>query len=169
MSFYAKFPIQGVKRIYEHSIKNPVYLPTFSELFEAEYRTDGKDFEATEAKRWPTADDVDKTKLRPRFYLVKDSGSYIMAATEKRLPGDDDAEKGQSGYNFVVYCEGCNPHVDDDYYDRQQSVFGGDDFSEGLPLEWLRIAIEHAERTGTDKMVIKVTKNGHELITRRVR
>jgi hypothetical protein len=51
----------------------------------------------------------------------------------------------------------------------QQSGFGGDDFAEGLPLEWLKIAIENAEKTGVDLMVIKVTENGLELMTGRVR
>jgi hypothetical protein len=162
--FYAKFPIEGVKKIYEHSIANPVFTPTFSQLYEAEYRKDGKDFEETEGHSWPKADEVDNEKIPQQFFLVKDSGAYLMAATVERLPGEEDAEKGRSGYNFVVYCEGCNPSVDDDYWERQQAAFSGDDFSEGLPLEWLKMAIDNAEAVGIDMMIIKVTKNGLELM-----
>lgn len=154
--FHAKFSIEGVKKIYEHSLANPVFTPTFSQLFEGKYRKDGKDFVATDEKKWPTADDVDNSKLPQMFNLVKDQGAYLMAATEKTLPG----EKTK---NFVVYCEGCDPNKDEDWWDFQQRAFGGDDFGEGLPLGWLKLAIENAEECGTDVMIIGVTKDGLEL------
>jgi len=157
--FYAKFPIEGVKKIYQHSIENPVFDPTFSQMFEGRYRKDGKDIPVG-ASHWPKVEEVDKSKLPAQVALVKDGGAYIMAATEKTLPGEKTA-------NFVVYCEGCNPDVDEDYWTTQQRAFGGDDFAEGLPLEWLEIAIENAEKLGIDVMIIKVTKERMELVTGR--
>ena len=164
MTFFANFPIEGVKKIYEHSIANPVFTPAFHQMFEGRYRKDGKDFESG-GNKWPKADEVDNSKLPAQVAIVKDSGAYLMAQTEKRLPGDVDAEKGKSGYNFVVYCEGCNPSVDEDYWERQQQAFGGDDFGDVIPLEWLKMAIDNAERTGIDMMIIKVTKEGFQLMT----
>jgi len=155
--FYAKFPIDGVKKIYEHSIANPVYQPTFSQMFEAKHRKDRKDFDAIGESKWPTADDVDTATLSPSFFIVKDDGAYIMAATEVRLVGDNT-------HNFVVYCEGCNPKIDEEFWETQQREFGGDDFGEGLPLEWLRLAIENAEKLGIDRMIIKVTANNMQLV-----
>lgn len=155
--FYAKFPIEGIKKIYEHSIANPVFQPTFSDMYEAKYRKDGKPFKETKKRPWPTADEVDNSKLKPSWLLVKDRGAYAMANTEERLPGEESV-------NFCVYCEGCDPDVNEDYYDRQQAVFGGDDFGQALPLEWLKMAIDNAEACGIDIMIIKVTEEGFELV-----
>ena len=155
--FYAKFPIDGIRKIYEHSLAHPVFTPTFPQLFEGRFRKDGKDV-PLDGKHSPRANEVDASKLPPQFFVVKDRGAYAMAATEATLPGEDTP-------NFVVYAEGFNPNVDEDYWDAQQAVWGGDDFSEGLPLEWLKLAIENAERLKIDHMVIKVNKNSLELVT----
>jgi len=157
MTFFAKFPIEGVKKIYEHSIANPVFEPTFSQLFEGRYRKDGKDIDI-KAPDCPTADEVDKSKIPRQFKIVKDTGAYILANTEKPLLESESK-------HFVVYCEGCDPNVDEDYWERQQQAFGGSDFTNALPLEWLKMAIDNAERTGIDMMIIKVTKEGFQLMT----
>jgi len=158
MTFYAKFDIEGVKKILEHSKKNPLFTPTFAQMFEASCRKDGKDFKETDEKRWPTADEVDETKVPAQFSFVKDDGIYIMAATKERLPGEDTL-------NFVVYAEGYDPRKDDDVWMRSREAVGGDDFGEGLPLEWLEMAVENAEASGIDMMIIKVTKSGMQLMT----
>lgn len=154
--FYAKFKINEVEKIYDHSVKHPVYTPSFSEMFEAKHRKDGKDFASSPGK-WPKADDVDVSTLDERCWLVKDRGAYLMAATVERL-------KGEKEHNFVAYCEGCDPDVDEDVFDRCRAVFGGDDFSEVIPLDWLALAIEDAKATGIDCMIIKVTKNNLALV-----
>jgi hypothetical protein len=158
MTSYAKFDIEGVKKILEHSKKNPIFTPTFSQMFDARYRKDGKDFVETEGKPWPKPEDVDETKTPRQFSLVKDDGIYIMAGTKERLPGEDT-------HNFVVYAEGYDPKKDDDVWMRSREAVGGDDFSEGLPLEWLEMAVANAEASGIDMMIIKVTKTGMELMT----
>lgn len=158
MAFYAKFDLEGVKKILEHSKKNPIFTPTFAQMFAASCRKDGKDFKETDEKRWPTADEVDESKVPAHFSFVKDDGIYIMAATEERLPGEDTL-------NFVVYAEGYDPRKDDDVWMRSREAVGGDDFSEGLPLEWLEMAVENAEASGIDMMIIKVTKSGMQLMT----
>jgi hypothetical protein len=156
MSFYAKFDIQGVKKILEHSKKNPVFVPTFSQCYEAKHRKDGRDVEFMCGEK-VTSDDVDPTTLAPSFCLVKDDGAYLMANTKERLAGE-------KTHNFVVYCEGCDPAKDEEVWDFTRQAFGGDDFSEALPLEWLEMAVENAERCGIDLMILKVTEEGIELM-----
>lgn len=157
MTFYAKFDISGIKKILAHSKQYPVFTPTFSQLYEGRYRKDGIDVPVSIENK-VSADDVDKTKLPAMFALVKDRGAYVMALTEERL-------KGEKSHNFVVYCEGCDPDKDDDVYDRCRQIFGGDDFSEGLPLEWLEIAVEDAEKSGTGMMIIAVESDNLALVT----
>lgn len=149
-----EFPIAGVKRIYEHSMANPLYSPTFGQLYKAEYRKDGKEV-SFDGDVTPTSADVDVSKIPPQFYLVKDRGAYVMAATETPLPVD---EEGSA--NFVVYCEGCNPDVDEDYYETARAIFGGDDFGDPIPLDWMKMAID----SGESSMRLKVNGEGYELV-----
>lgn len=153
-----KFPIDGVKRILAHSLANPVFTPSLSQMFEGRYRKDGVDF-STEGGGWPTADDVDGRTLSPQTYLVKDAGTYLMAATEVVLPGD-------ATENFVVYAEGMDPNKDSDYYDTSRRIFGGDDFSEVIPLDWLQTAVTHAEKHRQRHMVIRVSASNFTLVLR---
>ena len=154
---YARFPIEGVKKIYAHSLANTVFTPAFGQLYEGKYRKDGRDIDVN-LEYCPTADDVDIRKIPPQFFLVKDSGAYLMAATEATLPGEKSA-------NFVVYCDGCNPDLDADYYERARRLFGGDDFAEALPLEWLNRAIDNASALNTPWMVVSVTNKSLRLVT----
>lgn len=151
MKMIVKFPIDGVKRIYEHSKANPLFSPSFGQMFQAEYRKDGKavSFDAD----MPKSTDVDTSKIPPQFTLVKDQGAYLMAGTEATLAGEKVA-------NFVVYCDGCNPDVDEDYYETAREIFGGDDFGEPLPLEWMQRAIE----SGKEYLCLKVTEENIELV-----
>jgi hypothetical protein len=158
MSFFAKFPIQGVRKIYEHSLENPVFMPNFAQRFQGEYRVDGKDTEM-KGLSTPVLEEVDLKKIPPQFWMIVDEGCCLMAATQKELPRVD----GGKG-SFVVYCEGLNPEVDDDCYERKRNVFGGDDFNQVLPLDWFQRAIENADRTGIDMMIVKVTESSFQLM-----
>lgn len=63
------------------------------------------------------------------FFIAKDHGAYIGAYSEK------------DGSNYIVYFKGCNPEKDEHYYDEAYYKFGGDDFGEHIPADFLhRIA-----------------------------
>lgn len=153
-----KFNIEGVKKIYQHSLDHPVFTPSLSQMYEARYRKDGKPFDEA-GGRWPELDQVDCSKLPGQFTIVKDRGIYLMAATEKTL-------KGENSPNFVVYAEGFDPNKED-VWDAAMEIMGGDDGGDMLPLEWLEKAIENAEETGNKYMVIGVRTDSLELILRR--
>jgi len=155
-TFYAKFAIEGVRKILEHSKAHPQFLPSFSQMYDAKHRKDGRDVDFRSGEK-VSVDDVDPATVEPSFNLCKDDGAYLMANTKQRLAGE-------TTHNFVVYCEGCDPTQDDDIYDFVRHAWGGDDFSETLPLTWLELAVENAERCGIDLMILKVTKNGIELM-----
>lgn len=66
--------------------------------------------------------------VEPSLMLVKDQGAYLMAPTDPRQMRDD-------GEGCVVaYAEGCNPAVDEDFYENARALCGGDDFCEAIPL-----------------------------------
>lgn len=153
---YLLFPIDGVKKILEHSKTFPVFSPSYAEQFDGRYRKDGQDLPISfDTKVRP--DDVDLTKLPPKFCLVHDAGIYLMAETTEPLKGDKTR-------NFIVHCEGCNPDVDEDYYDTARFLVGGDDFSEHLPLAWLERAVANADKLGIDCMIIGVKEDSFLLI-----
>lgn len=76
-------------------------------------------------------EDVDTSKIQPYLSLVKDSGAYLMSGSQERLMDGDG--------NFVVYGKGYEPEAD---YDQLVKVFGGDDMSLALPLEWFEKMLE---------------------------
>jgi hypothetical protein len=76
------------------------------------------------------------------FFMAKDHGAYVGASA---------GDKG----NCIFYFAGCDPRKDKDFWENSSEKFGGDDFGEMLPVDWLR----RVQRDPTiDKMVIKVTK-----------
>lgn len=75
------------------------------------------------------------------FFVAKDHGAYV---------GDSAGDKG----NCIFYFAGCNPDKDKDWYDTCHEKFGGDDFGEHLPIEWLQRVRDNPKIT---KMVVKLT------------
>lgn len=59
-----------------------------------------------------------------QFFVAKDQGAYVGTA------------------HNVVYFRGCDPVKDKDWYDECRIKFGGDDFGEYLPLEWLDTVVK---------------------------
>lgn len=61
-----------------------------------------------------------------RVILVKDHGVYFMAERGERQPS--------GRQKIIAYAVGCDPEVDafDDWWERANSEFGGDDFGEFL-------------------------------------
>lgn len=84
-----------------------------------------------------------------RWFLAKDDGAYIGATNGKSREDDAFARK-------LFYFKGCNPDIDEDYYDNARDKFGGDDFG-----EWFQPSVIY-ELAGNPKvtaMILKVNKN----------
>lgn len=62
-----------------------------------------------------------------QFYAAKDHGAYVGANV--LVNGVNE--------NVIFYFKKCDPQKDDDWYESAHRMFGGDDFGEHLPAEWL--------------------------------
>ena len=62
-----------------------------------------------------------------KWFIAKDEGAYIGATAAD--------ESGKVTDRCIFYFRGCDPKKDEDYWDTQQSMFGGDDFGEYLEAE----------------------------------
>lgn len=71
--------------------------------------------------------------VEPSLMLVKDQGAYLMAPTDPRQLVDENGERC-----VVSYAQGCNPNVDDDFYENARALCGGDDFCEAIALSDLK-------------------------------
>lgn len=83
------------------------------------------------------------------FFLAKDQGAYIGATAGKH--GTDTFER------IIHYFAGCNPDKDADFYETSRWKFGGDDFGQMLPAQWIHGA---AAQEGLTKAVLNVTDAG---------
>ncbi len=63
----------------------------------------------------------------PGIMIVGDQGVYII--------GNDNAEEAPIKSGLIAYAVGCNPSVDEDWWEMKQMTFGGDDGAEFLELE----------------------------------
>jgi len=130
-----QFDSEGVRKLVEHSRKYPKMAVCFEHMFDPSFWKAGakpNNFGFANRK------DVDASKIQPYLSLVKDSGAYLMSGSEKRLADGDG--------NFVVYGNGYEPEAD---YHKLVKVFGGDDMSLPLPLEWFENMLE---KTGVVKL-----------------
>ena len=64
----------------------------------------------------------DKFSEQRGVWMVKDNGIYIMNAHKRK------------GGNIVVYADGYNPDLNDDWWEDCRDAVGGDDFAEFIPL-----------------------------------
>lgn len=97
---------------------------------------------------------IDPSKVPAGFWLVKDSGIYLMSngsPSLKASPEDQDSTKQK-----VFYAKGFDPVADEDWYDEALYAVGGDDFGIFLPLAWFDMAKAKNKR----RFSIKVTPSG---------
>lgn len=87
-----------------------------------------------------------KRHNRDTFFVAKDHGAYVGATAGSNADGTFE--------NLVFYFAGCNPEKDEDYYENAMDKFGGDDFGEMLPAQWVHDA---AKLEGLTKSVLSVT------------
>jgi Protein of unknown function (DUF3085) len=113
------FKADDVRRVVEHSINAPA-----------------------QSERLVDYDDAGKAITTPvdtpHVLLVHDQGVYLMSNGRPRDIVDADAtdrkdESINEGRSFVAYATGCDPEIDEDWYDTARALVGGDDFGEWLP------------------------------------
>lgn len=79
------------------------------------------------------------------FFLAKDHGAYIGQSIGA----------GAEDNRCIYYFPRCNPKIDEDYYDNARAEFGGDDFGEYFPLDWLTSALAEPKMKSIELVVTK--------------
>jgi hypothetical protein len=96
------------------------------------------------------------TPEAPAVMLVHDDGVYLMSngiPRDLRNPGDADGHAP----SYVAYAKGCNPGLNDDWWDTSRALVGGDDFAETLP--WAN-EIKARIEAGRRNITFTITSNG---------
>lgn len=89
---------------------------------------------------FPDASNIDRSKIPPTLWLVKDHGVYLMSPSVMS-PGQETA--------VLAYAHEANPDKleFDDWYGAARAIMGGDDCCEALPIEWFQEAVKSGKRT----------------------
>lgn len=159
-----KFKMTDVRKLIAEIEASKTYKPTIDDLFNPEMHQNGVVLdkhgltEKAAAKKgtpwWPSADNIDASKLVPVLQCVGDSGVYLI--TNVAAEGTP-AERGT-----VAYADGCNPNIDEDYYDSKRRLFGSDDGSVTIPYQWVLWAQSAKKRL----LKLKLNSDSVELIQR---
>lgn len=116
---------------------NPELYPN-KVLVDSEGRTQSE-VEKAGGLFWPDSFKLDQSLVKPQLLLVGDEGVYLTTNAY-------DPEKVLKSPS-PIYAEGCDPKIDDDWFDRKGTVFGFDDGVVSIPLEWVEIAKSDGRRT----------------------
>lgn len=100
---------------------------------------------------WPCASKMTPGVVGPKLILVSDDGIYLI--TNAKAPGTPRSR------GAVAYANGCDPHTDQDCYDKQKTIFGCDDGSVAFPAEWFDVA----KQRGNKSFRIKLLKRSIQL------
>jgi hypothetical protein len=94
---------------------------------------------------------------KTEFFLAKDQGLYI---------GQNTGDSGTKTFEkYIAYAMGCNPDLDEEWYEESCVIGGGDDFGDYLPVQWLAIAIGRARRSENyTHMTLKLLPTKIELV-----
>ncbi|MND15822.1 hypothetical protein D3C80_60560 [compost metagenome] len=155
------FKIQEVKKLVDELKAAQAYSATTEDLFNPAMYPDGvpRDEHGRSKQEagelfWPSSNRIDQSKVKPVLMLVGDHGLYLITNAK--------AEGTPASRGTVVYAAGCNPKLDDDFYENKCDLFGGDDGSVSLPMEWAEWAIQNKKRT----FRLKSTRGSISLVTK---
>ena len=136
-----------VRRLLDHSKAAPARSPTMDQLFEGRFRKDGQDvdIDTLPIGAWPTAADVDPSKLPAGLWLVGDQGIYLMSNGSPGLLVDPSKTA-----NVVAFAAEADPAKQPDtWWGAKRAAFGGDDGVTFLDLAF----VEALLRAGRDGVV----------------
>jgi hypothetical protein len=139
-----------LKALVDHVEKSPEVRPNFVDLYDPGCRIDGKE---PDEDHMPTESEIDPKKIARGLWMVTDQGVYLMSPGKPAIPG------ANGSMNLVVYAQGCNPHIDEDYYDNKRMIMGGDDGVDKVPLDFLKNAISN----GAHKLIIKISETEYAM------
>lgn len=144
------FSSSEVKALIETAKAATEFRHTFGETYNPALHFGGK--VKNNEHGYPDPDNIDKSKLKPMLWLVKDEGVYLMGngVETDHVPGTKLP---------VVYANECNPK-DEDCYDNSRYIMGGDDGCDALPLDGFEAALASNKPT----IQIRVTAKNLEII-----
>lgn len=155
------FKIHDVKKLIEELDAASNFSPSTDDLFNPEMYSDGivrdkngrteLEAEKHSGMFWPSENFIDQSKVKPALILVGDHGVYLITNAK--------ADGSPSSRGTVAYAKGCNPGLDDDFYENKCNLFGGGDCSVRIPSDWARWAIQNQKA-----FRIKLTTNSVELM-----
>lgn len=155
------FKIQEVKKLVDELKAAQAYSATTEDLFNPAMYPDGvpRDEHGRSKQEagelfWPSSNRIDQSKVKPVLMLVGDHGLYLITNAK--------AEGSPASRGTVIYAAGCNPKLDDDFYENKCNLFGDDDGSISLPMEWAEWAIQNKKRT----FRLKSTSGSISLVTK---
>lgn len=129
------FKIQEVKKLVDELKAAQAYSATTEDLFNPAMYPDGvpRDEHGRSKQEagelfWPSSNRIDQSKVKPVLMLVGDHGLYLITNAK--------AEGSPASRGTVIYAAGCNPKLDDDFYENKCELFGDNDGSISLPMEW---------------------------------
>ena len=120
-----QFDVAVTQRLLDHSKAATECSPTCDLLYEGRFCRDGKDADlnSISASNFPTADDVDPTKIPAGLWLVGDHGIYLMSNGRPPLR----PEAGES-LNIVAHAPEADPRINPEgWWEAKRAAFGGDD------------------------------------------
>ncbi|MDU4190153.1 MULTISPECIES: DUF3085 domain-containing protein [Aeromonas] len=155
------FKIQEVKKLVDELKAAQAYSVTTEDLFNPAMYPDGvpRDEHGRSKQEagelfWPSSNRIDQSKVKPVLMLVGDHGLYLITNAK--------AEGSPASRGTVIYAAGCNPKLDDDFYENKCELFGDNDGSIRLPMEWADWAIQNKKRT----FRVKITRDSISLVTK---
>ena len=134
-----------VRRLLDHSRAAATRRPTMDQLFEGRFRKDGQDVDLDRLPidAWPTAADIDPSKLPAGLWLVGDQGVYLMSNGGPGLLIDPSGTA-----NVVAHAAEADPAKQpDSWWEVKRISFGGDDGVTFLDLGFAEALIQ-AGRSG---------------------
>ena len=118
------FDLAVTRRLLDHSKAATERSPTYDQLYEGRFRRDGKDADLgnLSADNFPTADNVNPTKIPPGLWLIGDHGVYLMSNGRPPLR----PEAGESP-NIVAHAPEADPRVNPEgWWEAKRAAFGND-------------------------------------------
>lgn len=97
-----------------------------------------------------------KTNKVDEFFFAKDQGAYFGATTG--------SQKNNDFSNSIHYVKGCNPTLNDEWYDYAWAKFGGDDFGVHLSTTWLEAFFNDESYSNKRTFGIQINKRSVSLI-----
>lgn len=104
---------------------------------------------------WPSGINIIPEKIIRRLQIVGDHGVYLMGNVY--TPKDAATEDKP----VLAYANGCDPNVDEKFYENKERLTGGSDVVIKVPMEWY----EHAKANNFDFLRIQINKRTVKLLT----